>query len=112
MQILGHIIIRIFAELTARLFALEVVQEAKEVDPVATAKALSALGAILILGMGGVLMISMSGRWVRRWIFSKRMSGVLASADAQTGKLNWAKAAKIETNIDDSIGCNSMDADR
>jgi len=112
MQILGHVIIRIFAELASRLFTLDVVQEARVVDPVAAAKALSALGAILILGMGGVLMIAMSGRWVRRWIFPKRKGAMLASPDAQIGKLNWGKAAKSESNIDDSLQSKSMNADR
>lgn len=91
MQILSHLLIRVFAELIARLFTLDIVEEPKAIDPAATAKALSALGAVLILGMGGVLMISMSGQWLRRWMFPKRDAPLLASHDSHMGKLDWAK---------------------
>lgn len=91
MHILSHILIRVFAEAIARIFTLEVAIEPKVFDPTSAARAFSALGAVLILGMGGVLMISMSGQWLRRWIFPKKDATLLASSHSQTGKLDWAK---------------------
>lgn len=104
MQILSHFLIRVFAELIARMFTLDVVKEPKAIDPAATAKALSALGAVLILGMGGVLMISMSGQWLRRWMFPKRDVSLLDSPDSQMGKLDWAKPNSSRTSSSDGDG--------
>ena len=111
MQILGHFIIRVIVELFIGLFALEVVSESKVIDPASTAKALSALGAILILGLGGVLMIAMSGRWIRRWIFPKENRMLLASPDAQLGKLNWAKPASKDSQGSDFPQSDSPESD-
>ena len=63
--------------------------------PVDTAKALSALAGILILGLGGVLMIALSGRWLRRFVFSQNVTSVEPSEDSKLGKLDWATASSV-----------------
>ncbi|MEC9093822.1 MAG: hypothetical protein VX438_14015 [Planctomycetota bacterium] len=56
-------------------------------------KGLAALAAILFLALGAVLVISLSGRWVRRWIYKREgdLTGKTGSLDAEFGKLDWAK---------------------
>lgn len=65
----------------------------KELGPAETAKALSAIAAILILGLGGVLIIAMTGRLMRRSVLKNKTVPVASSTDADFGKVDWARPA-------------------
>lgn len=70
--------------------------------PEDSAKALAAIAAILLLGLGAVLVISLSGRWVRRLIFAKSVRPATEpSLDSHLGKLDWARP---EQEVSDPAG--------
>ena len=60
---------------------------------VETARALAALAGILLLGLGAIFVIGLSGRWMRRWVYPKKTesTGDWVSPESKMGKLDWGK---------------------
>ena len=66
------------------------VTDPSDVELKASLLALTGIVGILLLGMGGIMIILLSGHWVRRWIYQPPQNQ--ASSDCPLNSLDWTRS--------------------